>query len=357
MTRRPTFEPRTRTLKSTALLSVSLAIGLSVTACGRDSGDSVDRTQGDGPSRTLEIPAEVVSDVVVPVPQGAVSLGHWMLLGDGRVVGAQTEPGRVYLGAVKGNSVNWIEEIARTAVVGELAWDEALGLMVLDDLQRRFHRLTLGGRQSLSLPATRFERDLCISPTGTVVATSLSDALLIHFDQHGAVINTLGERLPYENRDLDFALNAGSVACWNDVVYIGLVHPAVVRAYRLDGSLLWETSLHLRHALPDPAASRSSPTGGLVSVTSSYSIATLDVDTDTRGNVYVLKSGLERRAALTGGSDRIDVIDRNGTHLAELVMPFRSRRIQVTEGALYAISHSPMTVRRIDLTKVSIPGA
>lgn len=303
-----------------------------------------------------------VAAVVMPLPAGDVlNLDSFLTLPGGRVVAAQSDPGRIFTGVVGSDAVKWDREVGQTKTVTDLAWHAARGLLVLDSLASEFRVMSLDGKTSGTYKTSRFARSACFAGDGTTVSTSFSPAsasgaLLLQLDAAGRVLREFGKRNAYENRDLDFALNAGRLACAGDVVYMAFVHPGIVRAYSVRrGVLLWEHALTLEHAPIEASIERTIFPGGGTTIKSKYSLASLDIATDG-ANVYVLKSGQDLLNAIAQGSDRLEVIGRDGSRRADLIVPFRAHRLGVADGSLYLLNRSPVALRRIRLSASGVPG-
>lgn len=321
-------------------------------------GGTADAAAPRGVSQAVtRIADAAVTPVALPLPAGGVlSLGSFLALPDGRVVMAQSDPGRVFLGAVQGDAVKWIREVGQAKTVTDLAWHASRGLLVLDSLESQVRMMSLDGRSSGTFTANRFERSACFAADGTAITTTFPGALLLHLDASGKVLKEFGSRIRYENRDLDFALNAGTLACAGDVVYMAFVHPGIVRAYSIrSGDLLWERTLRLEQPPIEPSIKRTTFPGGGVSLKSRYALASLDIAADG-SNVYVLKSGRELRPAIAEGSDRIEILGRDGSPRADLVVPFTAHRVQVAGGNLYLLNRAPPALRRMPLSAARVGG-
>jgi hypothetical protein len=306
---------------------------------------------------SLAIDPQRVATIDVPSPTPDLGeLNDWVVTTNGTVMMARTEPGRVFEGTLTESAIRWSREVGSTKHIDDMAWHDAVGLVLLDSLDRKIVVIPTGAERT-SFPSAHFERDLCVSPTGTIVSTTLSEGLLSQLDKSGRVLNSFGKRLEYDNQDLDFALNAGHLACFGDRVYIAFVHPAIVRAYTLDGSLIWESPMHPGHEALTPEITRAKTPSGFLSIRSSYSVASLGIGVDRHGRVYVLKSGLEAVAALTRGSDTVEVFAPNGESLGDIVLPYRARKIQVVDDTMYTLSKDPFAFRRIDLAGLQLPGS
>lgn len=325
--------------------------------CGIDAAER--RAAWQAATRISE---SAVIRMTIPAPAADVmSVGSFLVLPGGRVVVAQSDPGRIFVGAVEGNVVKWEREVAQAKTVTDLAWHPSRGLLILDSLASEFRLMSLDGKTSGAFKAYRFERSMCFAPDGTSISTSFpssgSGNLLVHLDASGRVLKEFGARFKYENRDLDFALNAGHLACADDIVYVAFVHPAIVRAYSIRrGDLLWEHELALDRPPLKPSIERTNFPGGGSTLKSSYSLASLDIAANG-ANVYVLKSGLELRPAIAQGSDRVEIIGRDGSRRADLVVPFRAHRLQVADRSLYLLNRLPIALRRIRLSAAGIPGS
>lgn len=301
-----------------------------------------------------DIPASSFSSIEVSLPAGARELGPFVHIGNGQLAVAQPEPGRVFIGTLVGKTLQWQGEIARSKVVGGLAFAARTGIILLDPAAREFRVLSVEGKVVRSFPQAGFERDICMVQDGSIVSTTFPDGLLSRSDATGRTLGHIGSRFSYENKDLDFALNAGSLACWNDRVYIGMIQPSVVRAYSLSGTLLWESQLDLPKP-PPPAIRRTELPGGMVSIASSYALATLDIAADAARRIFALKSGLVLPDAMKSGSDRIEVLSPTGTRLAELRLPFRARRMEIVDGTLYLSGSAPFRLRSAPLVDLHLP--
>jgi len=338
----------------------AITAGALICAVGGCSVDAESRSRDTGQA-AVRIADSAVARVTMPLPaQDVISLGSFVALPSGRIVVAQSDPGRIFIGVIEGDAVKWTGEVGQSKTVTDLAWHATRGLLVLDSLASQFHLILLNGSRSGGFKASRFERSVCFAPDGTSISTSFSRSgsggLLTHLDASGRVLKEFGRRIKYENRDLDFALNAGRLACAGDIVYLAFVHPAIVRAYSIRrGELLWERALTLERPPIEPSIERTTFPGGGTTLKSSYSLASLDIAADG-ANVYVLKSGQELRPAIAQGSDRIEVIGREGSRRADLLVPFRAHRLQLADGSLYLLNRSPPALRRIRLSAFGIPG-
>jgi hypothetical protein len=340
-----------RTIVAGALICVAAG-------CSADAAGPAPREVWQTAARIAD---NAVARVMMPLPaEDLTSLGSFLALPGGRIVVAQSEPGRIFAGVIEGDAVKWVREVGQAKTVTDLAWHAPRGLLVLDSLASEFRLISLDGRTTGGFKASRFERSVCFAPDGTSVSTSFSSSgsggLLLHLDASGRVLREFGRRIKYENRDLDFALNSGRLACAGDVVYLAFVHPGIVRAYSIRrGELLWEHALTLERTPIEPSIERTTFPGGGTTLKSSYSLASLDIAADG-ANVYVLKSGQELRPAIAQGSDRIEVIGRDGSRRADLIVPFRAHRLQVADNGLYLLNRSPAALRRIGLSALGIPG-
>lgn len=312
------------------------------------------KEQENGDPNLRQIAQQALTELRVNSPNvGMDRFDDFLVLSDGRVVASQAEPGRVAKGVLAGESLELEAEIGRFRVVTDMAWHRTERLFVLDSLERSFHVLSLDGRVLKTFPADTFQRRLCLTPNGTLVSTAFAEPLLLPMDLDGKLLEGIGERFPYQNRDMDFQLNAGELACFGKAVYFGFVHPPLIRSYSLDGRLLWERKLNL----PTPAEPdiQRSETSGMSTVRSSYSLATLDLATDSRGNVYVLKSGEDRLSAIRSGSRRIEVLSSEGELIADLLLPKRCHQIQVRGDSLFALSRRPFWFGRIPIELIQPP--
>lgn len=328
-------QPGKRKRRGATRFAVALLVIGAVCACILHSGDSFAHT------RTSSLTITQL-DLATANLQAQLSFPAKMVAGPSKTLYVlDTELSNVYTLNESSGDVRRLCTPKAPGIITDMAVGKWGHLWLLDSRKSRIVRLT----DVCSVRAVFHARNnplklLVTSHNEIVVLTGRGNALFDIYDISGRLLRSFGQRFHYGDSIADIELSDGHlVPDRAGGFYFSFNYPPLIRHYEANGRLLHEFRPAASKSIGRPDVS-SRREGGLLIMSAHYPLLVIDFAVDQAGGLYLLLSGEDKAAAITGGSRRLMHTTGKGQPLGEAELPGFFHRIAAGDG-LYLLRSQP----------------
>jgi hypothetical protein len=220
----------------------------------------------------------------------------------------------------------------------DFAVDRNGGLWVLSALRSKITKLTQKCAPQTEIVSKRLPLKIAANSLGEIIVLKGDGNELFEiYDPGGKLVRRFGQRLDYKDETTNAELSDGRIVPdTSGGFFFSFNYPPLIRHYSRNGNLIREFKPESDIPIGPPNVSVQKH-GNAISVSAKYQILVLDMAADRRGRLYVLLSGKNKTPALTEGTHKLAILERDGRILSTAELENNCHGVAVANRRLYLL--------------------
>lgn len=220
----------------------------------------------------------------------------------------------------------------------DVAVDRNGALWVLSTLRSKVIKLTQKCDARTEIVSKRLPLKIAANSLGEIIVLKGDGKELFEiYDPDGKLVRRFGQRLDYKDETTNAELSDGRIAPdASGGFFFSFNYPPLIRHYGRDGTLIQEfkPESDIPIGLPNVTVHKH---GNAIAVSAKYQILVLDMAVDRRGRLYLLLSGKNKTPALSEGTRKLAILEKDGRVLRTTEVENNFHGIAVTNRRLYLL--------------------